>query len=171
MATTYSCIYEEFLDKITDPDLLLLAEDDQEATKRAYLEYAVRKCATYVMPNFDLSRRTVIDITDDEIPVDDGEIPPTVVERLEAFEDDLDNSVIVMLTEYMVEAWLKPYVNNADLLRLHMNTKDFNTTSPANLVEKIGARYDEARHRARSLRNEYTYLINSVTNLSTSKKT
>ena len=47
----------------------------------------------------------------------------------------------------------------------------FNTTSPANLVEKIGARYDEARHRARSLRNEYTYIINSVTNLSTSKKT
>ena len=30
MATTYSYIYEEFLDKITDPDLLLLAEDDQE---------------------------------------------------------------------------------------------------------------------------------------------
>ena len=42
MATTYSYVYEEFLDKITDPDLLLLAEDDQDATKRAYLEYAVK---------------------------------------------------------------------------------------------------------------------------------
>lgn len=162
MATTYSYIYEEFLDKITDPDLLLLAEDDQEATKRAYLEYAVRKCAMYVAPKFDLSKRTVVEVTDEEIP--------TIVEELEAFEDDLDNHVVVMLTEYMVEAWLKPYLNNADLLRLHMNTKDFNTTSPANLVEKIGVRYDEARRRARSLRNEYTYIINSVTDLSTSKK-
>ena len=166
MATTYSYIYEEFLDKITDPDLLLLAEDDQEATKKAYLEYAVKKCSMYVYPQFDLSKRTTVEVAVEEY---DDEDP--IVEEVEAFEDDLDNSVIVMLTEYMVEAWLKPYLNNADLLRLHMNTKDFSTTSPANLVEKIGARYDEARHRARSLRNEYTYVINSVTNLSTSKKT
>lgn len=166
MATTYSYIYEEFLDKITDPDLLLLAEDDQEATKKAYLEYAVKKCSMHVYPQFDLSKRTTVEINVEEY---DDEDP--VIEEVGAFEDDLDDSVIVMLTEYMVEAWLKPYLNNADLLRLHMNTKDFNTTSPANLVEKVGERYDEARHRARSLRNEYTYVINSVTNLSTSKKT
>lgn len=169
MATTYSYIYEEFLDKITDPDLLLLAEDDQEAMKRAWLEYAVKKCAMYVQPKFDLSKRTTVEVVDDETPLYDDEEP--IVEEEEAFEEDLDDGVIVMLTEYMAEAWLRPYVNNADLLRLHMNTKDFNTTSPANLVEKIGARYDEARHRARSLRNEYTYVINSVTNLSTSRKT
>jgi len=170
MATTYSYIYEEFLDKITDPDLLLLAEDDQEATKRAYLEYAVRKCAMYVAPKFDLSKRTIVEVTDEDPSLDD-ESQMVVTQKLEAFEDDLDNHVVVMLTEYMVEAWLKPYLNNADLLRLHMNTKDFNTTSPANLVEKIGVRYDEARRRARSLRNEYTFIINSVTDLSTSKKT
>lgn len=169
MATTYSYIYEEFLDKITDPDLLLLAEDDQKAMKRAWLEYAVKKCAMYVQPKFDLSKRTTIEVVDDETPLYDDEEP--IVEEVEAFEEDLDDGVIVMLTEYMAEAWLKPYMNNADLLRLHMNTKDFNTTSPANLVEKIGARYDEARRRARSLRNEYTFTINSVTNLSTSKKT
>lgn len=167
MATTYSYIYEEFLDKITDPDLLLLAEDDQEATKRAYLEYAVKKCSMHVNPQFDLSKRTTVRTVYE--PEYDGDEP--IVEEIGAFEDDLDDSVIVMLTEYMVEAWLKPYLNNADLLRLHMNTKDFNTTSPANLIDKIGVRYDEARHRARSLRNEYTYVINSVTNLSTSKKT
>ena len=159
MATTYSHIYEEFLDKITEPDLLLLSQDDQEEIKRSYLEYAVRKCSEHVSPKYDLSKRTVVENTEDDSS--DGEL---------AFEDDLDDSVIVMLTEYMVEAWLKPYMNNADLLRLHMNTKDFSTTSPANLVEKIGARYDEARRRARSLRNEYTFKINSVTSLNTSKK-
>lgn len=169
MATTYSYIYEEFLDKITDPDLLLLAENDQDATKRAYLEYAVKKCSRYIFPQFDLTKRTTVEAVNEDTSLYNDEEP--TVEEVEAFEDDLDDSVIVLLTEYMVEAWLKPYVNNADLLRLHMNTKDFNTTSPANLVEKIGARYDEARHRARSLRNEYTYIINSVTNLSTSKKT
>ena len=158
MATTYSHIYEEFLDKITEPDLLLLSQDDQEEIKRSYLEYAVKKCSDYVSPKFDLTKRTVVEDANDGSG-----------EKQLAFEDDLDDGVIVMLTEYMVEAWLKPYMNNADLLRLHMNTKDFSTTSPANLVEKIGERYDEARHRARSLRNEYTFKINSVTSLNTSK--
>lgn len=163
MATTYSVIYDAFLDKITDPDLLSLADDVQEDTKRAYLEYAVKKCKRYV-GDIDLDKRVTIDVDptseyyDDDNPYEG------------AFEADLSDEVIVMLTEYMVEAWLKPYLNNADLLRLHMNTKDFNTTSPANLVEKIGVRYDEARRRARSLRNEYTFVVNDVSSLSTRKQ-
>lgn len=162
MATTYSYIYDEFLDKITDPDLLLLAQDDFEDMKRAWLEYAVKKCRRYVT-NYNLGNRITVDV-DEEDPYYDADKP-----SLDAFADDLPDEVVVMLTEYMVEAWLKPYVNNADLLRLHMNTKDFNTTSPANLVEKIGVRYDETRHRARSLRNEYTYVENDVSTLSTKK--
>ena len=163
MATTYSSIYDEFLDKITDPDLLLLADDDIEDIKRAHLEYAVKKCKRYVT-DCNLDNRTVVDVE----PSD----PSYNVDKPydDAFEDNLPDEVVVLLTEYMVESWLKPYLNNADLLRLHMNTKDFNTTSPANLVEKIGARYDEARHRARSLRNEYTYIANNVSSLSTKKR-
>ena len=163
MATTYSSIYDEFLDKITDPDLLLLAQDDVEDIKRAHLEYAVKKCKRYIS-DCDLGERTTV-----EVDVDD---PTYNIDKPyeEAFVDDLPDEVVVLLTEYMVESWLKPYLNNADLLRLHMNTKDFNTTSPANLIEKIGARYDEARHRARSLRNEYTYIVNDVSGLSTKRR-
>lgn len=163
MATAYSVIYDAFLDEITDPDLLLLADDVQEEIKRSYLEYAVKKCKSYI-GDIDLSLRTVIEVDpssenyDEEYPYEDG------------FEADLPDPVIVMLSWYMVVAWLKPYINNAELLRLHMNTKDFNTTSPANMVEKIGARFDEARRRARSLRNEYTYMINDVSTLSTSTR-
>lgn len=160
MATTYSEIYEEFLDRITDPDLLLLSELSQEETKRVYLEFAVQKIQDYVTKTADLTRRTTVEIENEF-----GEL-----EETEAFEDDLDNNIRVMLADYMTLAWLRPYMNNADLLRLHMNTKDFNTTSPANLLEKIGERFDEARRRARSLRNEYTYFTNDVSALSTSKQ-
>ena len=158
MATTYSEIYEEFLDRITDPDLLLLSELSQEETKRVYLEFAVQKIQDYVT-TADLTKRTTVEIENEF-----GDL-----EEVDAFEDDLDNNVRVMLADYMTLAWLRPYMNNADLLRLHMNTKDFNTTSPANLLEKIGERFDEARRRARSLRNEYTYFTNDVSVLSTSK--
>lgn len=163
MATTYSVIYDAFLDKITDPDLLSLADDVREDTKRAYLEYAVKKCKRYV-GDVNLDERTVVDVEPTSEYYDDCHPYEG------AFEADLSDEVVVMLTEYMVEAWLKPYLHNADLLRLHMNTKDFNTTSPANLVEKIGIRYDEARRRARSLRNEYTYVVNDISSLSTRKQ-
>lgn len=162
MATTYSSIYDAFLDKITDPDLLSLADDDQNEIKRNYLEYAVKKCQRFV-GDIDLNARVVVDV-DPSSEYYDEDNPYE-----EAFEADLSNDVIVMLTQYMVVAWLGPYINNADLLRLHMSTKDFNTTSPANLVEKIGERFDEARRRARSLRNEYTFVVNDVSTLSTKK--
>lgn len=163
MATAYSVIYDAFLDKITDPDLLLLADSAQESIKRAYLEEAVRKCGRYV-GDIDLSLRTTVEVDptseyyDEDNPYED------------AFEATLSNEVITMLAWYMVVAWLFPYLHNADLLRLHMNTKDFSTTSPANLVEKIGLRFDEARKRARSLRNEYTFVVNDVSTLSTRKR-
>lgn len=166
MATTYSSIYDEFLDRITDPDLLLLIEADEGATIQSYMEYAVRECARYVSPTFDLSDRTTVELDETDSRYDENSDDNTEP----AFSDDLDNEVITMIIEYMVLAWLKPYHNNADLLRLHMNTKDFNTTSPANLIDKIGVRYDEARRRARSLRNEYTFITNDISNLSTTKK-
>ena len=163
MATTYSSIYDEFLDRINDPDLLRLNDDDQEATKRAYLEYAVDKCREFVT-DIDLDDRTTVEV-DPESEYYDPLAPSEG-----AFAADLPHSVCVMLSQYMVVGWLQRYVNNADLLRLHMNTKDFNTTSPANLVEKIGVRFDEARRRARSLRNEYTFAVNDVSTLSTKNK-
>lgn len=162
MATAYSVIYDAFLDEITDPDLLLLADDVQDSIKRSYLEYAVKKCRDYT-DDVDLSLRTVIDV-DPTSEYYDAYNPYE-----DAFEADLPDDVIVMLVWYMVVAWLKPYINNAELLRLHMNTKDFNTTSPANLLEKIGIRFDEARKRARSLRNEHTYVVNDVSTLTTRK--
>lgn len=162
MATTYSSIYDEFLDRINDPDLLCLSDDDQEATKRACLEYAVDKCKEFV-DGIDLDARVTVDV-DPESEYYDSSNP-----HEEAFEADLPSAVRVMLTQYMLVHWFQPYAHNADLLRLHMNTKDFNTTSPANLVEKIGARFDEARRRARSLRNEYTFSVNDVSTLSPRK--
>lgn len=92
------------------------------------------------------------------------------LEDLPAFREDLPYEVIDILTEWMVAYWLKPYVNNLENLRNNLNTKDFTSFSPANLLEKVGDRYTAARRYARSLSNEYSIVINDLTTLTTSKR-
>ena len=149
--TKFSYIFEEFLDKITDPELLMLSDNMLDDT----LESLLRKAVVRVQRDF-------------EPAVDLSEIVDDVEEK--AFVSDLPYEVVDILTEWMVAYWLKPYVNNLENLRNNLNTKDFTSFSPANLLEKVGDRYTAARRYARSLSNEYSIVINDLTTLTTSKK-
>ena len=137
MATTYKYVFAEFKDKITDPDLLLFAEDLQTEFLISYLKKAISRC-----------HRNVEDV--DLCAFDD---------EIMEFKYDIPYDVIDILTEWMTVFWLQPYVNNIENLRNNLSTKDFSVFSPANLLEKIGNRYDIARKHARSLTNQYSYII------------
>lgn len=146
MGTTYEYIFGEFKDNITDPDLLIFAEDIQSDMLLAWLNKAITKCQRIVKPTVDLSMR------DDE---------------LMKFTQEIPSEVIDILTEWMTVFWLKPYVNNIENLRNNLSTKDFSTFSPANLLEKIGDRYDISRKHAKSLANEYSFIIADMKELKT----
>jgi hypothetical protein len=135
--TKYETVFAEFKDKITDPDLLTFAQDLQTEMLIAYMNKAIGKCKR-VVTTVDLSKRN------NETMESETEIPDEVVD---------------MITEWMTVFWLQPFVNNIENLRNNLSTKDFSVFSPANLLEKIGARYDIARKHARSLTNEYCYII------------
>lgn len=135
--TNYEEVFAEFKDKITDPDLITFAEDLQTEMLVAYMKKAISKCKR-VVKTVDLSNR------DDELMVFGVELPDEVVD---------------IITEWMAVFWLQPFVNNIENLRNNLSTKDFSVFSPANLLEKIGNRYDVARKNARSLTNEYSYII------------
>lgn len=137
MATAYDIVFAEFKDKITDPDLLMFSEDLQTEMLIAYLKKAISKCYRIVK---------TVDLTacDDEIM---------------EFKYDIPYDVIDIITEWMTVFWLKPYVNNIENLKNTLNTKDFTSFSPANLLEKISNRYESARKYSRSMINEYSYII------------
>ena len=137
MATTYKYVFAEFKDKITDPDLLLFAEDLQTEFLISYLKKAIGRCHRNV---------ECVDLCafDDEIM---------------EFKDDIPYDIIDILTEWMTVFWLQPYVNNIENLRNSLSTKDFSTFSPANLLEKIEARFNNATRNSRSLTNEYSYIV------------
>ena len=135
--TSYEEVFAEFKDKITDPDLITFSEDLQVEMLVAYMKKAISKCKR-VVKTVDLGNR------DDE---------------LMEFSVELPDEVMNIITEWMTVFWLQPFVNNIENLRNNLSTKDFSVFSPANLLEKIGDRYDIARKHARSLTNEYSYII------------
>jgi hypothetical protein len=103
----------------------------------AYMNKAIGKCKR-VVTTVDLSKR-------------DNEIME--------FETEIPDEVMDIITEWMTVFWLQPFVNNIENLRNNLSTKDFSVFSPANLLEKIGNRYDISYKRARSIMNEYSYII------------
>lgn len=144
--TTYKEVFDEFKDKIDDPDLLLFSSQLELEMLISYMNKAIYKCGRIVKKTVDLSLR------DDDL--------------LE-FKVYVPDEVMEIITEWMTVFWLKPYVNNVENLRNNISTKDFSVFSPANLLEKIGARYDEARRYARSITNEYSYVIADMKELKT----
>lgn len=133
MATSYSYIIDEFKDKITDYDLAAFSDDLQEEILNSLLRKACRKFKVCVQ---DLSDR------DDEY----GEF------NIDLTEDEID-----ILTEWMVKEWLEPIKNDTDNLHNRINTAEFSSISPANMQLAVNETYNEARRRARSLMNEYSY--------------
>ena len=135
--TSYETVFAEFKDKITDPDLITFAEELQTEILIAYMKKAISKCKR-VVKTVDLANR------DDE---------------LMEFGVEISDEVMDIITEWMTVFWLEPFVNNIENLRNNLSTKDFSVFSPANLLEKIGDRYDICYKRARSITNEYSYII------------
>lgn len=138
MNTSYETVFAEFKDKITDPDLITFAESLQTEMLVAYMNKAISKCNRVVNKVVDLSNRN---------------------DELLEFSVEIPYEVMDIITEWMTVFWLQPYVNNLENLRNNLSTKDFSVFSPANLLEKVGNRYDTARKQARSLTNEYSYII------------
>lgn len=144
--TTYKDVFDEFKDGITDPELLEFAQELHDDILSAIMRKAIAKCNRITKKTVDLS------LGDDELM----EFPFTI-----------PGEVMDILVEWMTVYWLKPYVNNAENLRNALSTKDFSVFSPANLLEKIGDRYDKSRKYAKSLTNEYSYIIADMRDLRT----
>lgn len=138
--TAYTTIYNSFLDKVNDYDLADMTAELAQTSMRGWLNQAVV--------------RFLESCKKDLTQTEEG-----------GFTEDLDLMEIDILTEGMVEAWLKPIRNNLDLLRNALNTKDFTTFSPANLLDKVNDTYSMAHANFLSRIKEYSFIRNDVGDL------
>lgn len=140
MATAFTDVYSSFLDKVNDYDLADMVEADAQEFMRGLLNQAVIR--------FLESCKKDLTQTDNS-----------------GFIEDLDLMEIDILTEGMIEAWLKPIRNNLDLLRNSLSTKDFTTFSPANLLDKVNNTFTMAHANFLSRIKEYSFIRNDVGDL------
>ena len=79
-------------------------------------------------------------------------------------DEDLDE-IADIVSEGMLVQWMKPYTYKQESLESVLNTKDFTTYSPAELLMRIGNAYAAARKDFTNMMREYSYNHGDLTDL------
>lgn len=80
-------------------------------------------------------------------------------------EDDDIDEIVNIVSEGMVVQWLKPYIYRQELLENSLNTKDFTTYSPAELLMRVGNAYKDSQKDYLQMTREYSYNHGDLTDL------
>lgn len=149
MSVPYDVFAAAFLSKITEFDLLSLDDASRTEIVDKYMHTAVSNS------NFKkVSGLNFATTKDDENRVFNLEIP---VDRIDEIVD--------IVSEGMVVQWLKPYVYKQELLENVLNTKDFSTYSPAELLLRVGNAYAKAQKDYLNMIREYSFNHGDLTDL------
>lgn len=141
MATPFEDVFSSFLMKVSDYELLDL---DEETTEKVLVNLLTLAVARF-------NQVCVKDLTN--------------TQSGDSFVDDLSVEEIDILSEIMVENWIKPKIYNLDLFKNRLSTKDFTTFSPANLLNSVRETFKLSHERAESLINKYSYQVNDIREL------
>ena len=139
MSVSYDVFAGAFLSKITEFELLQLCEEDSTELVDGYMKRAIsefRKNCKYdlVGTGDDDLREFAVEISDRDI-----------------------DELVDIISEGMVVQWLKPYIYRQELLENTINTRDFQTYSPAELLMRVGNAYKQARKDYTQMIREYSY--------------
>ena len=139
MSISYDAFTGAFLAKITEYDLLSMADASRTDIVDGYMKRAIstfNKICKYDLISHadDTERQFDVDIK----------------------EQDVDELVDIV-SEGMVVQWLKPYVYRQELLENTLNTRDFTTYSPAELLMRVGNAYNKAQKDYTQMVREYSY--------------
>ena len=139
MSVPYDVFAGSFLAKISEYSFLSLEEPDRTAIVDGFMKRALstfRKNCKYDLftTGNDTERVFAIDIP----------------------EADL-TEIADIVSEGMVSQWLKPYVNKQENLENVLNTKDFTTYSPAELLMRVGNAYAKVQRDYTNMIREYSY--------------
>ena len=128
MATTFMDIYDRAIFRFMDYDFMRLDAQDRENVLDRYLLSAIGDISVIIPELMEFDRDTKV------------------------FTTDLDNETIELLALGVDYYWFSAKVQNSELLRNSMSTKDFTYFSPANLMREL-------RNVRNDLKNEYKSMV------------
>ena len=167
MATSFTTVYNRFLNKITDDMYMELTPADTVKDLQRLLIDAI--------PGFEFPRKNLnnytIDIEtirEDEITEDDfvigilwddlidGEeqVPLAVVEH-STFDDDLTSEEINILAILMMMGWVQRQVTSIENTRMTYTGADFKMTSQANHLSKLLTLLTECQRQSHHMQRLY----------------
>ena len=139
MSLTYQTFTKAFLAKVTEYNLLSIKEANRTGIVDGYMKRA--------LSGFNhICKYDLVGTQDDLIREFDVDIPDNEIDEL-----------VEIVSEGMVVQWLKPYVYNQEILENTLNTRDFTTYSPAELLLRIGNTYRQAYKDYTQMVREYSY--------------
>lgn len=137
MSVSYQDVYDVFRDKSKEWELLELSESVSEEILYGWLKGAISRFK-------NVCKKNLLDRDETE----------------KKFNVDLSEEEIDILAEIMIFCSLKPKINNSDLFKNGLSTKDYTTFSNANLLKAISERYIEEKKEIENLLSSYSYRNN-----------
>lgn len=147
MGVPYDSFTGAFLAKVTEFELSALTENARQETVDGYMRRAISSFKKIC--KYDLTATSDDTLREFDVAID---------------EEALDE-IIDIVSEGMVVQWLKPYVYKQELLENVLNTRDFTTYSPAELLLRVGNAYKKAQKDYTQMIREYSYNNGDLTRL------
>lgn len=147
MSVPYDVFTGAFLAKVTEYEFMQLDEENRTVVIDGFM----RRALTAFRKNCKYDFLHEMNDEEREFSVD---IDP----------DDLDE-IVEIVSDGMIVQWMKPYVNRQENLENVLNTRDFITYSPAELLLRVGNAYKQALHDYTTMIREYSYNHGDLTSL------
>ncbi len=148
MRLSYDMFTASFLSKISEYEFVEMDAYQRMTTVDGYMKRACSK--------FRSTCRYDFGVANDEIREFSAEI-----------QEDTIEEVVDIISDGMVVEWLKPFVNQQDNWQLLLNTRDFTSHSPAELLFRVRGAYDSARKEFTNKMREFSYAHGDLTDLHT----
>ena len=163
MNVPYDKFTEAFLSKITEYDFVNMTDFERNSTIDGFMKRAI--AAFKHICNYDFTTTGDDNVREFSIKVtvDDQE-----GERQKALDEELAkdlDEIVDIVSEGMLVQWMKPYTYKQESLESVMNTRDFSTYSPAELLLRIGNAHTAARKTFTNMMREYSYTHGDLTDL------
>lgn len=136
-----------FLNKVSEYEFLRLDIEDREQIVDKYMRYAISEFSEAC--KYDLSSNKNSELREYSI-----DIP----------ERDIDELVDI-ISEGMVVQWMKQYVYNQEVLENVLNTRDFTSYSPAEMLHRLNEAYKTVKRNFTNMIREYSYKHGDLTDL------
>lgn len=147
MSISYDVFTCAFLSKVTEYSFLIQDKDDRTKIIDAYMKKAISEFHKICKYDF-------LTTADDELRRFNVDVPT----------DELDE-IVNIISEGMLVQWMKPYFYRQENLENALNTKDFTTYSPAELLYRIGEAYEVVKRDHINMMREYSYNHGDLTDL------